>query len=65
MNDRAPLTPRPFTGEIGDIDLRLLRVFMAVADHGGFAAAEVALGKNKSARPSRGFPPPGGRKSST
>jgi DNA-binding transcriptional LysR family regulator len=49
MNDRAPLTPRPFTGEIGDIDLRLLRVFMAVADHGGFAAAEVALGKNKSA----------------
>ncbi|MGC1576181.1 MAG: LysR family transcriptional regulator [Beijerinckiaceae bacterium] len=47
--DRMPITPRVFTGEVGDIDLRLLRVFMAVADHGGFAAAEVALGKNKSA----------------
>lgn len=47
--DRAPIAPRVFTGEVGDVDLRLLRVFMAVADHGGFAAAEVALGKNKSA----------------
>jgi LysR family transcriptional regulator, transcriptional activator for bauABCD operon len=47
--DWTPITPRVFTGEVGDIDLRLLRVFMAVADHGGFAAAEVALGKNKSA----------------
>jgi DNA-binding transcriptional LysR family regulator len=44
-----PISRRVFTGEVGDIDLRLLRVFMAVADHGGFAAAEVALGKNKSA----------------
>jgi LysR family transcriptional regulator, transcriptional activator for bauABCD operon len=40
---------RGFGGTVGEIDLRLLRVFMAVADHGGFAAAEVALGKNKSA----------------
>ena len=53
MNDRAPdrtpIAPRVFTGEVGDTDLRLLRVFVAVAHHGGFAAAEVALGKNKSA----------------
>jgi DNA-binding transcriptional LysR family regulator len=46
---KAPAAPRGFSGTIGDLDLRLLRVFMAVADHGGFAAAEVALGKNKSA----------------
>ncbi|MFI5015334.1 MAG: LysR family transcriptional regulator [Hyphomicrobiales bacterium] len=49
------MTPRPstarrgFGGTVSDLDLRLLRVFMAVADHGGFAAAEVALAKNKSA----------------
>ncbi|WP_374572014.1 LysR family transcriptional regulator [Phenylobacterium sp.] len=34
---------------VSDMDLRLLRVFMAVADNGGFAAAEVALNKSKSA----------------
>ncbi len=49
MSSRPPISARGFTGAVGDIDLRLLRVFMAVADHGGFAAAEVALGKNKSA----------------
>lgn len=31
------------------MDLRLLRVFKAVADNGGFAASEVALNKSKSA----------------
>lgn len=38
-----------FQGRIAEVDLRLLRVFTAVAEHGGFAAAEVALGKSKSA----------------
>jgi DNA-binding transcriptional LysR family regulator len=46
---QRPPAPRGFSGTVGDLDLRLLRVFTAVADQGGFAAAEVALGKNKSA----------------
>lgn len=37
-----------FHGQIAEVDLRLLRVFRTVAEHGGFAAAEVALGKSKS-----------------
>jgi DNA-binding transcriptional LysR family regulator len=35
--ERAPL------GQVGDVDLRLLRVFKAVADCGGMAAAELEL----------------------
>lgn len=35
-------------GRIGDVDLRLLRVFKAVADCGGMAAAELALGLSMS-----------------
>ena len=35
--------------EISDLDLRLLRVFRAVVQCGGFAAAEVDLNKSKSA----------------
>src|SRR5690606_28421734 len=35
--------------QITDVDLRLLRVFRAVAEHGGFAAAESALGITASA----------------
>ncbi|MCB8882108.1 LysR family transcriptional regulator [Acidisoma cellulosilytica] len=38
-----------FQGQLGETDLRLLRVFHAVAEKGGFAAAEVSLGKTKSA----------------
>ncbi len=38
-----------FRGTIADGDLRLLRVFVSVADHGGFSGAEVALNKTKSA----------------
>lgn len=38
-----------FQGRIAEVDLRLLRVFVNVAEHGGFAAAEIALGKSKSA----------------
>ncbi|MBV9509809.1 MAG: LysR family transcriptional regulator [Caulobacteraceae bacterium] len=34
---------------VSDADLRLLRVFKAVVDNGGFAASEVALNKSKSA----------------
>lgn len=34
---------------VADIDLRLLRVFRAVVEQGGFAGAELALGKGKSA----------------
>ena len=43
------MTSRPFRGAISDIDLRLLRVFDAVVTNGGFAAAEVALNKSRSA----------------
>jgi LysR family transcriptional regulator, transcriptional activator for bauABCD operon len=38
-----------FQGQLAEIDLRLLRVFRAVAEKGGFTAAEVSLGKSKSA----------------
>ncbi|MDE1173151.1 MAG: LysR family transcriptional regulator [Parvibaculaceae bacterium] len=38
-----------FRGYVSETDLRLLRVFKAVADGGGFSAAEVHLGKSKSA----------------
>lgn len=38
-----------FQGRIAEVDLRLLRVFVSVATHGGFAPAEIALGKSKSA----------------
>ena len=34
---------------ISDVDIRLLRVFQAVVENGGFAASEGALGKSKSA----------------
>ncbi len=40
---------RVFRGLLSDIDLRLLRVFDAVVSQGGFAAAEVALNKSRSA----------------
>jgi DNA-binding transcriptional LysR family regulator len=35
--------PTPLIGQIADVDLRLLRVFKAVADCGGMAAAELEL----------------------
>ena len=38
-----------FQGQLGETDLRLLRVFHTVAEKGGFTAAEVTLGKSKSA----------------
>ena len=38
-----------FQGQLAETDLRLLRVFRTVAEKGGFTAAEVALGKGKSA----------------
>jgi DNA-binding transcriptional LysR family regulator len=38
-----------FQGQLGEADLRLLRVFRTVAEKGGFTAAEVTLGKSKSA----------------
>lgn len=41
--------PEPFRGALADADLRLLRVFRAVVDAGGFQAAEVALNKGRSA----------------
>lgn len=40
---------RFFTGEIGDAEIKLLRVFRTVADCGGFSAAEIELGASKSA----------------
>jgi LysR family transcriptional regulator, transcriptional activator for bauABCD operon len=38
-----------FQGQLAETDLRLLRVFHTVAEKGGFTAAEVTLGKSKSA----------------
>jgi DNA-binding transcriptional LysR family regulator len=38
-----------FQGQLAETDLRLLRVFRTVAEKGGFTAAEVTLGKSKSA----------------
>jgi DNA-binding transcriptional LysR family regulator len=34
--------------QLSDIDLRLLRVFIAVTESGGFAAAEIKLNINRS-----------------
>jgi len=45
---RRPPRASGFQGRIAEVDLRLLRVFACVAQHGGFAAAELALGKSKS-----------------
>lgn len=43
-------TPRKaFTGQVTDFDIRLLRVFRAVAECGGFSAAEGELGISRSA----------------
>jgi DNA-binding transcriptional LysR family regulator len=36
------------TSAVSDLDLRLLRIFLAVAENGGFAAAEFALNINRS-----------------
>ncbi|MBH9551483.1 LysR family transcriptional regulator [Inhella gelatinilytica] len=38
-----PKKSRALIGQLGDVDLRLLRVFKAVADCGGMAAAELEL----------------------
>ncbi len=35
-------------GKLSDIDLRLLRIFVGVAQSGGFAAAEIELNINRS-----------------
>lgn len=40
---------RPFRGAVADVDLRLLKVFRIVVEHGGFGPAEVVLDKSKSA----------------
>ena len=42
--DAAVSMPRWLGPAIGDVDLRLLRVFKAVADRGGLSAAQVDLG---------------------
>lgn len=38
-----PLRERALLGQIGDVDLRLVRIFCAVTDCGGIAAAELKL----------------------
>jgi DNA-binding transcriptional LysR family regulator len=38
----------PLPGQVSDLDLRLLRVFRAVVEAGGFAAAELALNIGRS-----------------
>lgn len=45
MADSKP----PFPGRVSDFDIRLIRVFKAVAECGGFTAAEVELGISRSA----------------
>lgn len=40
----ASIIPKPVT----EYDLRLLRIFVSVVEHGGFSAAEVALGITRS-----------------
>jgi DNA-binding transcriptional LysR family regulator len=40
---------RGFRGSVSDVDLRLLKVFRVVVEHGGFGPAEVVLDKSKSA----------------
>jgi DNA-binding transcriptional LysR family regulator len=42
-------TSRTFRGAVSDVDLRLLKVFRTVVEHGGFGPAEVVLDKSKSA----------------
>lgn len=42
--DKTSIIPKPVT----EYDLRLLRIFVAVVEHGGFAAAETALGITRS-----------------
>ena len=44
----ADWQPKVFRGNLGDVDLRLLRVFRVVVECGGFTAAEIALGTGKS-----------------
>jgi len=42
--NKASIIPKPTT----EYDLRLLRIFTSVVEHGGFAAAELALGITRS-----------------
>lgn len=43
------LKKRGFTGQVSNIDLRMLRIFKTVADCGGFSAAEVELNISRPA----------------
>ena len=38
-----------FTGEVSDIDIRLLRIYRTVVENGGFSSAEVELNISISA----------------
>lgn len=40
---------KKFTGQLGDVDLRMLRIFKTVVECGGFSAAEVSLNITRSA----------------
>ncbi|VEB41567.1 chromosome replication initiation inhibitor protein [Chromobacterium violaceum] len=40
---------KPALGQVSDFDIRLLRLFRAVAECGGFSAAEGVLGISRSA----------------
>lgn len=42
-------TLQPLSGRLGDMDIRLLRIFKAVVECGGFSAAEVQLNISRSA----------------
>ncbi len=42
------MVKKALLGQLGDVDIRLLRVFRSVADCGGFSAAELELNINRS-----------------
>ena len=44
-----PAKPTSLSGQLADIDLKLLRVFKTVVECGGFSAAEVELNIGRSA----------------
>jgi DNA-binding transcriptional LysR family regulator len=39
---------RTSLGQVGDFEIRLLRIFHSIVEHGGFSAAESSLGLNRS-----------------
>ena len=49
------MASRAVLGQVGDVDVRLLRVFRSVAEAGGVSAAELELNIGRSAISRRVF----------